>query len=542
MSTKEFEPELVELLRSQGRYVEPQASGDHWEPVMSPSQRAFFYDRRRYLLAHGERGSGKTITALHKLVDHCYRNTGALAAIIVLTKGSAESGGAWEDLTGDDLFEEGPLAGTPAGVLAMWRDGIGLQYSDAKEDGSKNKIIEIRTHDGGISRVILKSIPHPSQIKDRMRISQFSFILVEELTNTYDRAYFVKMIQQLFRRRTVKAAEQQYVATCNPAEEGKDHWAYPQFFIPGKDLQTQQQLSDEQHQAKYGVHHVKMSENEWMPDKDLYIEGILEECQYDPTAYNRLILGQWEKMEIGEGIFETFYMPEIHKKGDKTRGLVPFKNELITIGYDPGNVNNSRVFMQRSKVNSRYVWRIFDEIINTKARLSDTQLVLPIMERMRFWNERMGCIFAYEHIADRAAFNQFNPSGSYVYREWGKISAWLCANNPRYKQLTAIRMKSPPKGADSIEARVKSLINKLATDQLMVSATCPKVCDMFGRLKRAKDKFDNDELFIPSRTTKHIHVFDAGSYPIYYYDLLLAELDADSASDEEDEPEVLSFS
>jgi hypothetical protein len=472
--------------------------------------------------------------ALHKLVSHCYRNTDAFAVIVTLTQSSGQGGGVWDDLTNENDFHEGPLKDSPAGVLRMWKEGIGLEYGEPYEM-AKNKVIDIRTHDGGVSRIMLKSIPIASQIVDRIKGPAFSFILMEEITNTHHRDYFIKLIQQLGRRRTVPASEQQYVATCNPADDGRDHWVYKKFFLPKKS----ETLKD--HAKRFGVHHIKMSENEWMEDKDGYIENVLEECEYDPTAYDRLVLGKWEKRILGSGMFEGYWVPEIHIKGKRGEGLVPFKDEMFTVGYDPGNVNNSRVFMQRSNVDGRWIWRVIDEVINTKQRLTDHQLVLPILDKMEFWNRRQDCLFPYEHIADEAVFNQFSPSSDtgFVYREWAKISHEFINEIPRYAQLNPIMMKGPKKGAGSIEARVKTVINKLATEQILVSGNCPMVIEMFSFLKRARDKHGNDEMFKALRT-KHIHIFDALSYPIYYYDLLYGTNRPQSV-DEEDEPEVITF-
>ncbi|MHA2067168.1 MAG: phage terminase large subunit, partial [Candidatus Thorarchaeota archaeon] len=411
-------------------------------------------------------------------------------------------------------FSEGPLAGKPAGILRMWGEGMGLVYSEEYSDGAHNKFIDIENKHGGISRIMLKSMPISSVIKDRIKGQAPSLFLFEELTNTYDPDYFIKVIQQLGRRKTVRAAAQQYIATCNPADEGEDHWVFQTFFLPS-DTESQ-----EDHDKKFGVHHVRMSENEWMGDKEAYLDRVMQEAKYDPTAKDRLIDGKWVKRIIGHGMFEGYWLPEIHVKGDirKGAGLVPFAKELCTIGYDPGDVNNARVFMQRTFVDGSWRWRIFDEIINQQQRLSDVQLVKPILDKMSWWNSRMGEIIPWEHIADEQVMTHFNPAGSYIYREWAKISKNLISTNPRHKDLQVLYMKSPPKGAGSREERVRAVINKLVTEQIMVSATCPHVIEMFTMLKRAKDKFGNDELFLPLKT-KHLHTFDALSYPIYYYDL-----------------------
>jgi len=42
-----------------------------WEPILGPAQQESFDSTARYILCHGEKGSGKTIGLLHKLVRHC---------------------------------------------------------------------------------------------------------------------------------------------------------------------------------------------------------------------------------------------------------------------------------------------------------------------------------------------------------------------------------------------------------------------------------------------------------------------------------------
>jgi phage terminase large subunit len=83
-------------------------------------------------------------------------------------------------------------------------------------------------------------------------------------------------------------------------------------------------------------------------------------------------------------------------------------------------------------------------------------------------------------------------------------------------------MKAPDKGSGSVEGRVKAVINKLSSDQLIVSPRCKKTIEMFNMLKRDTDRLKNEELYKPKKTgAGHIHIFDALSYPIYYYDLLM---------------------
>lgn len=517
---KELEAGLMNMI-ARNAHKEPEGEPEYWEPEMAPAQKRFYYDERPYVLAHAERGSGKTMVALHKLVRHCHYYNDALAMIVTITKSTATGGGVWDDLTNDAIFMEGPMEGKPAGILAMWREGIGLEYSEPYEDGAHNKYIDIRTVDGGISRIMLKSMPVGAQIQSRIKGQHPSYFHFEELTAVHDPHYFTKVIQQLGRRKTVPAKAQQYVATCNPADEGKNHWVYQQFFIP----QTGTTLED--HESHFGVHHIPMTENIWIADKESYIRKIMEDCRYDPTAYDRLINGDWVERIVGNSLFEGFWLPDIHIRPSQNEareghGLAPFPEELITWGYDGGDVNNAMVMLQRSNIEGRWVWRVIDEVVHIRKRFSDRQLVKFIMDMMLFWENKMECYFPWEHISDKQALTHWNTSGSYMYREWAKLSKEILNSNDKYEGLNIIRMKAPDKGAGSVEGRVKAVINKLASDQLIVSPRCKKTIEMFNMLKRDTDRLKNEELYKPKKTaTGHIHIFDALSYPIYYYDLLM---------------------
>jgi phage terminase large subunit len=515
MSKKELEQGLIEALKPLPEEGEQEV--EYWEPVMGEAQRGFFQDKRRYILAHGERGSGKTMMGMHKLVNHCYQYDDALAMIVVIVKTTATGGGVWDDLTNEAVFMEGPLAGKPAGILAMWREGIGLEYTEPYEDGAHNKMIDIRTINGGVSKIMLKSMPVGAHIQDRIKGQHPSYFHFEELTSTYDPHYFTKVIQQLYRRKTVPAHAQQYVATCNPANEGENHWVFKQFFLPAPNE------TEEEHFKRFGVHHIPMVQNEWIADKEEYIKTVMEDCRYDPTAAERLIRGKWVERMVGNALFEGFWLPDIHirpSNAPKGHGLVPFREEIMTWGYDGGTVNNASVLLQRSNIEGVWKWRVIDEEVHINKRFNDKRLVKGVMDKMLFWCEKMECIFPFEHISDSQALTHFNPSGSYTYREWAKLSKEFIKSE-KYEDLTPIRMKAPKKVAGSVEERVKCIINKLATDQLIVSPRCRMVIQMFNMLRRHKDRQGNEELLKPLKTTAgHIHIFDALSYAIYYYDLL----------------------
>ena len=101
----------------------------------------------KYILAYGERGSGKTYSlGGHKLVRHCYENFNALALIIVGVRSQATMGGVWHKLQVE--------------ILPEWVEGIGLNHTDERQDTQKNLYIDIENRFGGHSRICLISIPY----------------------------------------------------------------------------------------------------------------------------------------------------------------------------------------------------------------------------------------------------------------------------------------------------------------------------------------------------------------------------------------------
>jgi hypothetical protein len=487
-----------------------------WEPPLGETQRKLFWDTAPYILAHGERGSGKTRGLLNKGVKHAHLYDDALVMITTLTRTGATAGGAWEELLNEGVNHKGD----PHGVLKLWEQELGLVCSGEYGDDAKNKFIDIRTVNGKKSRMMLRSMPVAQHIKARVKGTAPSFFLYEELTDTDvdDNSYFYDVIQQLGRRGTVPAHAQQWCASCNPADEGDQHWVHKTFFqMPwSTDDKTGEKVWDKD----YAVYHVPMTENVWMEDKAGYLKKVEQACRNDPTAYDRLILGKWVPKVTGSGIFQNYFIPEIHVKGEPRKsGLVPKLGEPIIIGYDTGDVNNSRTFLQRNQSGKKIINRVIDESIFVQKKKSFRSLVLELYDRMAWWCERFDHLFTFYHIGDRAAKTHFNPMGSFESLQLEKESKEIIEEFERFKDLAPIRMLCPPKGAGSVEDRVRIIQDKLASEQLMVSATCPMHVEMFRMLRKSKVR--GAELdYKPLKTIKgEIHTFDSLSYPIYYYEL-----------------------
>lgn len=542
----EIDEALMAVLARPREDIEPhdEAELEEWEPPLTPSGRVAYYDNRKIILMHGERGSGKTLCAEHKGVRHCYLHDDALYMIVTITRSGGVIGGAWENLTTDADISDGPLKGQPLGILRMWEENLGLEWGNFTSgvteqpgvpyrDDAKNLWVDIKNIHGGISRIVFKSMLNPSQLVNRIKDFKPSLFHMEELTNTTDDSYFTAVFQQIGRRSSVPVKAQQWMATCNPATIGQKHWVFKQFFVLPHDLKdgaSEKVDSHEfdyvkdvvKHHPDYGVHHLKMTENDFFPDKEEYIKSIYETARSDPTEVERAIHGRWVPKITGNSLFYGYFEKSIHVKGTPRYGLDPIIGEPIIIGYDPGAVNNSRVFMQRNWSEGRAYYRVFDVSIFKDKKISINLLVKLLLDKMAWWCERYDHPFTFYHISDRQALDQYNPHGSYEFREYYLKSKEMIESNPKYRLLSPIRMQAPPKGADSVRERVLSVKNKLQDETLFVSGSgCDPVIDMFTGLRKASDRTTKEELDDkPLKAVDgYIHTFDALSYPIYYMDL-----------------------
>ena len=75
---------LLEKLSELASDSEEESFDSNWKPSLSPTQSKLYDSKAKYILAHGNRGSGKTyVLGGHKLVNHAVNNFNALCLIIV---------------------------------------------------------------------------------------------------------------------------------------------------------------------------------------------------------------------------------------------------------------------------------------------------------------------------------------------------------------------------------------------------------------------------------------------------------------------------
>lgn len=479
-----------------------------YRPMLGARQAELYDSQAKYILAYGERYSGKSLVSGHKLVRHLWRNFNALAVILVGVKNQAMKGGIWEKLQ--------------TMILPEWREGQGLTYSEEKRDDQKNPMLFVSNRFGGLSQVVLVSAPIGQMLTKRIRGYEASFIFVEELTTLDGSAFFDAVTQQVGRRMAIDDV-QQYVAATNP--EGPSHWVYQRWFeVP---LNTAGDYDPD-----YAKFHLPSAEN---PIKDSpnekerrlfenYMKSVADACATDEVKAARMLRGEWIDQPSGQALFKDFYVPHLHRIGEGRKRLLPNPNFPVIVGYDLGTANNAIVLMQQLPQKDRLLWTVFDEVIETGRKIGYDVLVLSLMRRMNWWQKRVDAKFTFNHISDNSAFNQFRPgSGSYdvmdVERESRKHAERL--------SVPPIRMKPAPKFQGSVEARVRLLMNLLQREEIVFSCGCTKLIDMLLHLESEGQedgkKYDPSLAFSPKRS-KYLHGFDALTYPIITFDVRRARV------------------
>jgi hypothetical protein len=212
-------------------------------------------------------------------------------------------------------------------------------------------------------------------------------------------------------------------------------------------------------------------------------------------------------------------MRPIDEEGKPLRDqcILPSPKHPIIVGLDPGSVYNAFIFMQWLLVGDRMRWVIFDEIVTIRRRISYPDFIPMVMRRVKFWRERVegnGIDMPQIWISDNSAFNQYRSAqGSYDVLEIEKIYQ---AMRGKYG-LEELKVKQAPKFNGSVMARVNIGQKLLSQDEIIVSARCVRVHQMFLGLEakgqKAGEPFDPEAALTPRRSD-HIHVFDALSYPL----------------------------
>lgn len=463
-----------------------------WRPALNPIQSSAVACKAIYKLYDGERGSGKTYGGLHELVDFVYRNDNCLGYIIIKEVGMSTDGGAWHKL----LME----------VVPEWKDGLGIEYTESKLDPqTKKPYIWLSNRHGGWSMIMLSSLPVASHVEQKVRGREPDIILVDEAQALETDTYFTSLLQQLGRRKGLDEPSK-IIFCCNP--EGPSHWLYQRFFIEPVDEETG--VWD----VRYARFHIPISDNVKNLPPNYYENYVLPAVKNDPILKARLVDGEWVDRPDGDSLFGESFSEAIHIRGDlaKNMGLEPVVPIPMIVSYDLGAAHSSVHFLQIVSTLAKVYKLVIDEIDRVGEYTPYSVLVPKIVDRMVYWDTKMGFAFQWYHVSDSSAFDQYRAvTGSFDHQEVERLSKEYVTKkglNPRY----IIKMRECPKGEHSIEARVRLVTDDLITSSLLVSATCPKTKDMFMRLT-----VDKDNRMKPKKKARYGHNLDSLSYGFFYF-------------------------
>lgn len=470
-----------------------------WRPKLNAIQNQVFECETRNVLIHGEKGSGKTVSACHRIIRHCYENKNALAFILTTVKSMSDDGGAWHKLVTE--------------ILPEWEKGLGLHWKRA-QDKQHNDLVWVQNQHGEWSQIKGISAPHPDQLRERFPGREPSLVFVDELTLCATDEYFKAPSAQLGRRPFVEGV-QQFIAACNPA--GPSHWVHNKFFVAPFDEEKGEW--DENFVNIY----LPISDNEGNLPPD-YVAHLNATYKHDPIEAARLIGGEWIDRPSGESLFREIYNPEIHVRPvdgtgqpDRRKWLQPVKGYAMIVGLDPGSMNNAFTFQQWIPVDGKMKWVAFDELVTIRKRVAYEDFIPMVARRVKFWREATGSNASelpQVWISDNSAFNQFRAAqGSYDVLEIERI--WEACRE-KYG-LEPIKIRPAPKFNDSVMIRVQTLQKYLASDEFVVSSRCAKIQSMLMQLEAQKQKpgvaFD-PKLSLSPKRSEHLHVFDALTYPM----------------------------
>lgn len=477
---------------------------DGWVPSLNPTQRKIFDSIRKYILAYGEKGSGKSIGHLHKVVRHCYENANAFGLIVVKEKSMATKGGAWEKLVQH--------------ILPEWQLGMGLQFSDVKYDPSHNEFIWIANRFGGWSQIAVISIRHANQVRNIIRGYEPSIVFVDEIT-TCETVDYLRAIGAQVGRRPGIDGPQQFLAACNP--EGPSHWVYIEWWINAFDEETG--VWDED----FEKWHVPIQENEKnLPEG--YLDNLIKLYKHDPIESDRMLRGLWIDRPSGDSLFRDTFNVVLHVAPltedsipHPKKGLLPIADQTVIIGLDPGSVFNAYTFMQWlppipgvTPWQDGLGWLAFDEICLFRRKVAYQQLVPVVMRRMKFWRDQVKGNLPQVWLSDNSAFNQFRTSGQGSY-DVLEIEKAYAAYRGRYS-MEPMKVKQAPKFDGSRQIRVRLMSQLLAENRILVSSRCVNLRSMLLNLESEKQKpgeFDPNAAMTPKRSD-WVHIFDSTTYPI----------------------------
>jgi len=371
--------------------------------------------------------------------------------------------------------------------------------------------------------IMLASLPVAHQVEGKIRGREPDIIGVDEAQTLESDTYFTSLLMQLGRKKRRTGDPSKIIFACNP--EGPSHWLYKRFF--------EMPLNEETGawDARYAKFHIPITDNLINLPEGYYENYVLPAVKNDPIMKARLVDGEWVDRPEGDSLFEGAWS-DLFIVGDAAtnKGMVPVTGfstpppapddptkipksvHPMLVGYDLGGAHSSIHFKQIVPTLHKIYRLCIDELDFVGQYTPYDKSIPMVIERMLYWEKKMGVWFEWIHISDSSAFNQYRAEhGSYDVWDVEKISKRYVEEN-NLPQRFVIKMKECPKGEFSIEARVRLETDALVSGSSLVSATCKRTREMFMRLP-----CDPKNRLKPKPKSRYVHNMDSFSYPDFYY-------------------------
>lgn len=478
---------------------QPEPEQVHWSPKLSKKQAELVNCDKRFILAHGARGTGKTRAVIHRLAQLLWHYDNRIIVFAKTVK-SAAMAGSWRELT-----EE---------VIPEWiNSGIGMEWAwEPKTDGStRTHSFAVRNYNGGISECYLFSVDHDQEVEAKVKNLVAGGIYFIELSNFKDKIVFDATIPQL-RLASVPFDKQVWIADTNPDEEGTDSWIYKlwfekNYFADGVAETLDQEYKDELSKLlDESLHEMffEMADNPFMDQRQFK----LWEANYasDVDQHNRYTRGLWIKRPKKSAHFRDVFKKPTHvvgnADGQEERWEVPLPSvncvELLT-GWDLGDRFHSFHLVEKVFTESGASYVVLDELYNNGEELSVAEFTESVMELLekyesyiwRNYNRQV----RYRHWSDAAANTNYKAAA-------GAHESNIVLNASGGKLV----LLSSPKGAGSVKRRVDITKTLLHEERLFIGANCKGTIDMLENTSKGKS-----QLYYVERD-KYKHRFDSLSY------------------------------
>ncbi len=462
----------------------PFTSDGTWIPRLSEKGLQVFNCYTRYLLVHGPRKSGKTISVLHKLCRHAWEVPNANILIVAKTLSNAKSG-VWADLK--DF------------VIPEWVDsGIGFRITMQEKTEADTKLTHMKVSNrfGGETDIQIKSLIHDSDVETRFKSTRYSMIYIVE-ADGFGASMVMDILGDQLRIIGLPFEAHQMILDCNPPAEGPKHWLYKKFFLDPVDPKITEEHPE--FARDYDQIKIAIPDNPFLDKKEA--AELIRKYSPDPHKKARFVDGEWVE-DDSNGLFADTFERLIHVVGsiENRKHMVPGGGciELVS-GWDIGDVNHGASILA-PRPGARTVFDMIDEAVVVDAMISLGDFVELFIEKMNRWEawfqKKRGVNPVWRFWSDNSSFRFKSAIGGFEVDEVYELSKGR------------ILLEQAPK------PRVKSrimLLNKLLLERrFYISAQLENALNMIRLLKGTGPKKDQ----IPP-ASPHKHSFDSITYALY---------------------------